>query len=284
MAARGRGLRHPERPGQVLLRRPGGGRRGKDRYYRCPHNPAKPGEVADHPDHPRTVKAPETRLDEIVGLFFKERVFGPGRADLLAAQLPATDAAAAADRDAQAAALQARLKRIDTAQNSCILELEKLPADPADTAAAAMRARIRARFAQLHTDREQVESQLAALAQVTPKAADPALLDQLPMPDDILPGLTPQLKAKLFQAFDLQVLWNKPGQQATVFAEITEATLQALPGILNPGRDGYDDTADDDPGEPGSVGHLFESPMGGRKDPRSCTGPGGGHARGWPQA
>jgi len=32
-----------------------------------------------------------------------------------------------------------------------------------------------------------------------------------------------------------------------VFAEITEITLQALPGILAPGRDGYDDTADRDP-------------------------------------
>jgi len=230
-------------------------------YYRCPHNPVRPSDAAGYPGHPRTVKAPETRLDEIVGLFFKDHVFGPGRAGLLAAQLPATDAAAAAERDTQAATLTTRLKRIETAQNSCILELEELPADPADTAAAAMRGRIRARFAQLHGEREQLETQLAALAATTPKAADPALLDQLPMPGDILPGLTPQLKAELFQAFDLQVLWNKTGQQATVFAEITDATLKALPGILDPSRDGYDDTADDDPGQPGSVEHLFESPI-----------------------
>ena len=150
-------------------------------YYRCPHNPAKPSEAAGYPDHPRTVKAPETRLDEITGLFFAEHVFGPGRAALLAAQLPATDAAAAAERDARAAALAARLKRIETGQNSCILELEELPADPADTAAAAMRGRIRARFAQLHAEREQLETQLAALAKTTPKAADPSLLDELPL-------------------------------------------------------------------------------------------------------
>jgi len=230
-------------------------------YYRCPHNPARPSDASGYPDHPRTVKAAETRLDEIVGLFFAEHVFGPGRAGLLAAQLPATDAAAAAERDAQAAALAARLKRIEAGQNSCILELEELPADPAGTAAAAMRGRIRARFAQLHTEREQAEAQLASLAKTTPKAADPTLLDQLPMPGDILPGLTPQLKAELFQAFDLQILWNKTGRQATVFAEITEATLQALPGILDPGRDGYDDTADEKPGDSGSVEHLFESPI-----------------------
>ena len=157
-------------------------------YYQCPHNPANPRHAAAAPDHPRTVKAPETRLDQLVRLFFTDHVFGPRRAELLAAQLPATDAAAAADRDASAAALKARLKQIDTAQNSCILELEQLPADPADTAAAALRGRIRSRFADLHTEREQLDAQLAALAAATPRAADPALLDELPWPGTSCPA------------------------------------------------------------------------------------------------
>ncbi len=71
-------------------------------YYRCPHDPATPKHAASHPDHPRTVQAPEILLDQIVGAFLADRIFGPGRAALLAAQLPATDADAAADRDAQA--------------------------------------------------------------------------------------------------------------------------------------------------------------------------------------
>jgi hypothetical protein len=80
---------------------------GQPTYYRCPHNPATPRHAAACPDHPRTVQAPEALLDRIVGQFFAEHVFGPGRAALLAAQLPATDAAAAAERDAQAATIQA---------------------------------------------------------------------------------------------------------------------------------------------------------------------------------
>jgi hypothetical protein len=207
-------------------------------YYQCPHNPAKPADAARHPGHPRTVKAPEKRLDQIAGLFFAEHVFGPRRADLLAAQLPATDQAAAAVRDAQAAALTARLKQIDTAQKAQILSLEQLSPDPGDTAATAMRARITDRFAELHDQREQAQAQLGALQAVTPKAADPTLLDQLPLAGDILTGLDPDLKARLFDAFDLNILWNKPGRQATVHVEITEATLRALPGILNPGQDG----------------------------------------------
>jgi hypothetical protein len=146
-------------------------------YYQCPHNPANPRHAAAAPDHPRTVKAPETRLDQIVALFFTDHVFGPRRAELLAAQLPATDAAAVAGRDASAAAIKTRLKQIDTAQNSCILELEQLPADPADTAAAALRGRIRARFTDLHAEREQLDTQLAALVLPGAQDADEGVTD-----------------------------------------------------------------------------------------------------------
>ena len=200
-----------------------------------PARPRHPQARRQLPDHPRTVQAPEILLDQIVGAFFADRIFGPGRAALLAAQLPATDADAIADRDAQAAGLKARIKRIETAQNSKILELEDLPADPADTAAAAMRARIRARFADLHDEREQIETQLAALAKTTP-AADRPCWTSSRLLGDILPGLPPGLKARLFAAFDLEILWNKPGQQVTVCAEITENTLQAITGITDPAK------------------------------------------------
>ena len=95
-----------------------------------------------------------------------------------------------------------------------------------------------------------------------PAAADPALLDQLPIAGDIMASLPAALKARLFQTFDLEVLWNKPGQQATVFAEITENTLKAIPGILNPGQDGYHDTdPNPDAGEPITMGDLFNAPL-----------------------
>ena len=226
-------------------------------YYRCPHNWASPKHVADHPDHPRSVQAPELRLDEVVGRFFATRIFGPERAALLKAQLPATDAAAAADRDAQVTAIQTRIGRIESAQNSQILELEELPANPADTATATLRARIRARFAELHEERERLEAQLKTLAKTVPVAADLTLLDRLPLAGDVLPDLPPRLKARLFQAFDIAVLWNKPGSQATVRAEITETTLQAVPGILDPSQDGYDDTGTS---QPAPMGHLDKAP------------------------
>ena len=124
-----------------------------------------------------------------------------------------------------------------------------------------MRARITDRFAELHADREHAQAELDTLQASIPQAADPTLLDELPLAGDILPGLDPSLKARLFAAFDLQILWNKPGRQAAVHAEITEATIRALPAILDPGQDRYDDTIGATPAEAADVEDLFESPI-----------------------
>ena len=99
-----------------------------------------------------------------------------------------------------------------------------------------MRGRIRARFADLHAEREQLDAQLAALAATTPRAADPALLDELPLAGDILPGLPPDLKARLLEAFDIQVLWNKPGRQATVTPRSPTPPCGPCPPFSTPAR------------------------------------------------
>jgi hypothetical protein len=106
-----------------------------------------------------------------------------------------------------------------------------------------MRARIRDRFAELHHQRTEAETRLAALTAAKPRAADPAILEELPYCQDILDGLPPALKARLFAAIDLNVVWNKTGGQVTVYATITDATLTALADLLNPDQDGYHDTA-----------------------------------------
>jgi hypothetical protein len=69
-------------------------------------------------------------------------------------------------------------------------------------------------------------------------------------------------------------LWNKPSRQATVYAEITEATLRALPALLNPGQDGYDDAADIAADEMADVEDLFESPMVYKSLPQAIILPG----------
>jgi len=247
-------------------RRMAGSPTGRFIYYRCTHNPANPRHAAAAPDHPRSVKAPEPRLDDLVATFFRTRIFGPGRAELLALQLPATDAEAAARRDAEAARLNAIIRKLDGQQNAQITALGETSANPGDSAAAAMRARIRERFAQLHAERTTAETRLAALAAAVPRAVDPAILGEVPYAGDIVPAMPPALKARLFAAFDITILWNKTDNQATVTAVITDTTLHALPGILDPDQDGYHDTTATPTGAdyaaPAAVGHLAQPPIG----------------------
>jgi site-specific DNA recombinase len=233
------------------------GPRTQSTYYRCPHDPANPRHAAASPGHPATVQAPETVLDRAVGEFFATYVFGPDRAQLVAAQLPATQADADAGRDAARAALKLRLKQNETAKKAQITAHEQLPEDDPDTAAE-MRARIFDRFAELRAERDQLQAQLDALDATAPQPADLTLLDKLPLCGDPLPRLDPQRKALLFQALHLEILWN-PDRQATVWVEISDATLQAIPGILDPSQDGYHDT-DPGPDQPASACDFGKPP------------------------
>jgi hypothetical protein len=96
--------------------------------------------------------------------------------------------------------------------------------------------------ADLHHEREDIEAQLAALAKTTSQATDPALLNQLPISGDVLPDLPSALKAPPVRRLRPGSAVEQAGQQATVFAEITDATLAAVPGILDPSQTGYHDT------------------------------------------
>jgi hypothetical protein len=64
----------------------------------------------------------------------------------------------------------------------------------------------------------------------------------------------------------MEVLWNKPGHQATVFVEITENTLKAVPGILDPSQDDY---TDPDASEPAPTWDLFNTPIAGWMEHRA---------------
>lgn len=90
-----------------------------------------------------------------------------------------------------------------------------------------MRARINARFAELHTQRTDAETKLAALTDTQPQAADPAILDEIPYAGDIH-ALSADLKARLFEVFDLGILWDKTAGHATVTAVITLLNSTAL--------------------------------------------------------
>ena len=209
-------------------------------YYKCPHDPANPRHTAAHPDHPHVSVREDTLVQALAG-FFDQYVFGHDRAALLAAQLPATAAGHAEQQARQTAYLQTQLNRIDAAERGLISELEA-PADPADPASAAYRARIRARYAELYQERTKTEAELAALQATTPQGNDPTLLDELPTAAGIMADAPPRIKQALLAAFDIYALYNKDDDQITIRATLTHDTPRTVTALLN------DPRTDDDTG------------------------------------
>ncbi len=211
-------------------------------YYRCPHDAASPRQAAAYPDHGSVSLREDTLMDAIAG-FLDQYAFSHDRAQLLAAQLPATTAEHAEHRARQQAHLRAELARIETAERGLISELEA-PADPADPAIQAYRARIRARFTDLYTERTRTEATLAELAAAAPQDNDLSLLDQLPITAHVLADAPPRIKEALLAAFDIQALYRSDKNQITIWATLTDNTPRTITALLD------DPRTDSDTGTP----------------------------------
>ena len=149
-------------------------------------------------------------------------------------QLPASAAEDAARREKEAARLRKRLKKIDAAEDAHIREVQALAElDPRSPAVKAMRERHLRAFTGLEAERDQIGAKLAALAkQADDHGGDPAILDDLPMLGDLLPQLPDRIKAQLFEAFDLAMIYHKQDNQITCRATITPSTPATLAAII----------------------------------------------------
>jgi hypothetical protein len=199
-------------------------------YYLCPHDPGHKAHVAAYPDHPNVMISEKTLLAATAS-FFAQYVFGPDRATMLKAQLPADAEQETARRAAQAKRLDKQFAKNELAQQALISELET-PADPDDPAALALRERIRARYRELHSEQKALEAQRDRLDVATTAVSDPALLDALPILGDILTDAPAGLAEDLFDAFHVQAVYSKAHQQITIRATITDTTPDAVTRLL----------------------------------------------------
>jgi hypothetical protein len=177
----------------------------------------------------------EKTLMAATASFFATYVFGPDRAALLNAQLPAGTGQETARRAAHAKRLDQQLAKNEVAQQALITELET-PADPGDPAATALRERIRTRYRELHTEQKTLESERDQLDTATAETSDPALLDALPVLGDILTQAPPGLAERLFEDFRVQAVYSKQHQQVTIRATITDTTPDAVAQLLGDHR------------------------------------------------
>ena len=215
-------------------------------YYACSPDMTDPRTAAKYPGHVHARLA-DKLLTQILAGVLDQRVFGPDRAAMLTAQLPATAAEKTADRARQAAALRRQLKKIETSQAALMTELEETGADPA---AAEYRQRIRDRYRDRAAERTAAEQQLAGLDTLTAAADDPALLAAIPRAAGQFTTAPPEVREALYTALDVQVLYRPDQNQMTIWVTITDATPQAIQQLLD------DPRTDSDTGHPAETAHA----------------------------
>jgi site-specific DNA recombinase len=172
--------------------------------------------------HGQWLSIREDALLPLVERFFCERIFGPMRLDKLARQLRAHQTAAAKTANGTQKRLRDEVADLDQRIGKQIEALEQ-GVEPQ---------LVSKRIEKLRRAKEAVEIELRALfpASVDSGASeDPsALLAGLPDLGDALRHAPKELKRQVFEAFCLQITYDKPNRRIEISATITEAIADAL--------------------------------------------------------
>ena len=201
------------------------GRTRKDNVYMaCDYGRTYGKEAADQiPGHGQWLYLREDALLPLIEEFFAERIFGPMRLDKLEQQLRAHERTSRRTENDTHRQLTQKIGEIDSRISRLIDALEN-GLDSSE---------VLERLTKLQNAKEKVETELRALA---PPPADPdplaatALLARIPDLTDALRRATPVVKRQLFEAFGLQITFDKGQPHVHISASITEqlaATLTA---------------------------------------------------------
>jgi site-specific DNA recombinase len=168
----------------------------------------------------------------LVQEFFADRIFGPQRRDHLAADLRRlAESASTVTPQNPRAEFERRIDDLHRRQAGLITELEAagLIADP--DLRQEFRVRIQNRFAELNHQQRSLTEQRDALPQPGPHTGDqqaPELLDQLPLLTTSLGTAPGDLQRNLYDAYRLQVQYNRHRHEATLRVTITADALPTL--------------------------------------------------------
>ncbi|MDP9369770.1 MAG: recombinase family protein, partial [Chloroflexota bacterium] len=199
------------------------GRKRKDHtYMTCDYGRTYGKVAADQIEgHGQWLSVREDALVPLVESFFAERIFGPMRLEKLARQLQVHQRESARQADGAQRQLREEIAELDERIGRLIEALERgMEPDL-----------IGARLAKLRDAKEKAEIELRALtpAAADPDAPDPAeLLERLPDLSRALRKAPPQLKRQVFDAFGLQITYDKIGRRIEISATITAAIADAL--------------------------------------------------------
>ena len=161
-------------------------------------------------------------LDGLAG-FLSERVFGPYRHQLLAAELKTASEAARQERASRISALRRSITETETKSKRLIRNLELADGIDQDFIRD-----INERRAELRARRDELQRQLAAAEDQAHRAPNPALLDQLPVTPVDLASMPDEVSRRLFEALRLQIRYDFTTHIATCTITLTGDTIDAV--------------------------------------------------------
>lgn len=209
-------------------RRMFGSQRGERAYYLCwPRNNNR-GRPDNYPDHAKTVYIRESKLLDAIAAFYADRVFGPHRRAILAAELATVDDRQTQERQAQRERLQRGIADIARRQDTILRQAQS--GDPDDPFSRGLR--------QSYNDLE-AEKQ-ACLAAVTeldaideaepakPSEEDVNLIDALPQLRIELSKAPEKLLRKLFDTTQRTVRLHPNSNYVTLTIKLPADQLPAI--------------------------------------------------------
>jgi len=206
-------------------------------YYVCPHNPNNPRDDSRAPGHIRAAFR-DTTIHAAVDDILRPLLSGD-RASAYTAQIPAGQPERDALTEAKTARLRQTISQADTAISGLMTQLEQLGSDDSP-AANAYRQRIRDQFTQRYDQRTAARTELDQLTANQPPAEDPSLIAELPHAAELLDQVPADIRARIYGAFQVHVLYRAPMRQATITATITDATPGIIAALLHDGRTDHD--------------------------------------------
>jgi site-specific DNA recombinase len=187
-------------------------------WYACaPKKAYRPG------GHPVIFRVREDHLLGGLAGFLSERVFGPYRHHLLAAELKTASEAARQERASRISALRRSIAETETKSKRLIRHLELADGIDQDFIRD-----INERRAELRARRDELQRQLAAAEDQAHQAPNPALLDQLPVTPVDLASMPDEVSRRLFEALRLQIHYDFTTHIATCTITLTADTIDAV--------------------------------------------------------
>jgi site-specific DNA recombinase len=163
----------------------------------------------------------EDRLLRLALRFFDRRVFGPMRVEKLENQLRAQGQAGRRDGQLAATRIRKQIADLDRRIKAQVVALEE-GVEP-DLVAA--------RIAELRGDKSQLEEALGEMGVETEEIEADTLVEQLERLPDLSKSLReapPHVQRQVFEAFDLQITYDKASRHVELSATVSEAVADAF--------------------------------------------------------